>query len=62
MRISRWLEGNEIFTLDLSKSFDSSWFIGIFQAVAVKVNYFIGFALVAFFFLMFGLRKWAISK
>jgi AI-2 transport protein TqsA len=57
MRASQWLEGHEIFTLDLAKSFDSSWFVGIFQAVAVNVNYFIGFSLVVFLFLMFGLTE-----
>jgi AI-2 transport protein TqsA len=57
MRANQWLEGHDIFTLDLSKSFDSSWFVGIFQAVAVKVNYFIGFALVVLLFLMFGLTE-----
>jgi len=57
MRANQWLEGHEIFTLDLSKSFDSSWFVGIFQAVAVKVNYFIGFAIVVLLFLMFGLTE-----
>lgn len=57
MRANQWLEGHEIFTLDLSNSFNSSWFIGVFQAVAAQVNYFIGFALVVFLFLMFGLTE-----
>jgi len=57
MRANRWLEGYEIFTLDLSNSFNSSWFISVFQAIAASVNYFIGFALVVFLFLMFGLTE-----
>ncbi|MGA7386028.1 MAG: hypothetical protein WBW81_15440, partial [Methylocella sp.] len=57
MRVNQWLDGQEIFTLDLSNSFDSSWFIGVFRAAAVQLNYFIGFALVVFLFLMFGLTE-----
>jgi AI-2 transport protein TqsA len=57
MRANQWLERQEIFTLDLSNSFDSSWLVGVFRAIAVEVNYFIGFALVVFLFLVFGLAE-----
>jgi len=57
MRANQWLKGQDIFTLDLSNSFNSSWLVGVFQAAAVQVNYFIGFALVVFLFLMFGLTE-----
>ena len=57
MRADQWLESHDIFTMDLSNGFDSSWFAGIFKYVAVQVNYFIGFALVVFLFLMFGLAE-----
>lgn len=55
-RTNQWLESHEIFTLDLSK-FDSSWFIGIFQTIAVQLNYFLGFTLVVILFLGFGLAE-----
>jgi AI-2 transport protein TqsA len=57
MRFDQWLEAHEIFTMDLSNSFDSSTLVWIFQAVAIQVNYLIGFALVIFLFLMFGLAE-----
>jgi predicted PurR-regulated permease PerM len=57
MRANQWLEGHEIFTLDLSNSFDSSWLVGVFRAVAAQVNYFVGVALVVFLFLVFGLAE-----
>jgi AI-2 transport protein TqsA len=57
MRADQWLESHEIFTLDFPNGFDSSWLIGVFQAVAAQVNYFIGFALVVFLFLIFGLAE-----
>ena len=57
MRVNQWLESHEIFTMDLSNSFDSSSLVGVFKAVAVQINYFMGFALVVFLFLMFGLAE-----
>ena len=57
MRANEWLEGHEIFTLDLSTGFDRSWFVGVFQYIAAQVNYLIGFSLVVFLFLMFGLAE-----
>jgi hypothetical protein len=45
-----------------SHDLNSSSFIGVFQAVAGYVNYFLGFALVVFLFLIFGWLKWTISE
>ena len=56
LRARQWLEGRDLFIIDLS-SLNSSSFVGVFQAVAMQVNYFIGFALVVFLFLMFGLAE-----
>ncbi|MGH9963109.1 MAG: hypothetical protein ACREBC_39330 [Pyrinomonadaceae bacterium] len=56
MRATQWLEGHDLFIMDLS-SVNSSSFVGVFQAVAVQANYFIGFAFVVFLFLMFGLAE-----
>ena len=56
LRATQWLEGHDLFIMDLS-SLNSSSFVGVFQAVAVQVNYFMGFALVVFLFLMFGLAE-----
>ncbi len=56
LRANQWLEGHDIFIMDVS-SLNSSSFVGVFKAVAVQVNYFMGFALVVFLFLMFGLAE-----
>ena len=56
LRATQWLEGHDLFIMDLS-GLNSSSFVGVFQAVAVQVNYFMGFALVVFLFLMFGLAE-----
>jgi AI-2 transport protein TqsA len=56
LRTTQWLEGHDIFIMDVS-SLNSSSFVGVFKAVAVQVNYFMGFALVVFLFLMFGLAE-----
>jgi len=56
LRATQWLEGHDLFIMDLS-SLNSSSFVGVFQAVAVQVNYFMGFSLVVFLFLMFGLAE-----
>jgi AI-2 transport protein TqsA len=56
LRARQWLERHDLFIIDLS-SLNSSSFVGMFQAVAAQANYFIGFALVVFLFLMFGLAE-----
>jgi AI-2 transport protein TqsA len=56
MRTRQWLEGHDLFIVDLS-NLNSSSFVGVFQAVAGYVNYFLGFALVVFLYLIFGLAE-----
>src|SRR5208337_2728481 len=56
LRVTQWLDGHDLFIMDLS-SLNSSSFVGVFQAVAVQANYFMGFALVVFLFLIFGLAE-----
>jgi AI-2 transport protein TqsA len=56
VRTTQWLEGYDLFVGDL-ESLNSFSFVGVFKAVAAYVNYFIGFALVVFLFLMFGLAE-----
>jgi AI-2 transport protein TqsA len=43
VRTTQWLEGHDLFVGDL-ESLNSFSFIGVFQAVAGYVNYFLGFA------------------
>ena len=56
MRARQWLEGHDLFIMDLS-GLNSSSFAGVFQTVAMQVNYLIGFALVVFLYLVFGLAE-----
>ena len=56
MRTTQWLQEKDLFVGDL-ESLGSFSFAGVFQTVAVYVNYLIGFALVVFLFLAFGLAE-----
>jgi AI-2 transport protein TqsA len=56
MRTSQWLKEHDLFIADLS-NLNSSSFVGVFQAVAGYVNYFVGFVLVVFLFLVFSLAE-----
>jgi AI-2 transport protein TqsA len=56
MRTTQWLEGQDFVVGDLENLKPSS-FVGVFQAIAGYVNYFLGFALMIFLFLMFGLAE-----
>jgi AI-2 transport protein TqsA len=56
MRTTQWLQEKDLFIGDL-ESLGSFSFAGVFQTVAVYVNYLIGFALVVFLFLAFGLAE-----
>jgi AI-2 transport protein TqsA len=56
LRAKQWLESRDLFIIDLA-SLNSSSFVSVFQAVAMQVNYLIGFALVVFLFLVFGLAE-----
>jgi AI-2 transport protein TqsA len=56
MRTTQWLEGHDFVVGDLENLKPSS-FVGVFQAIAGYVNYFLGFALMVLLFLMFGLAE-----
>jgi AI-2 transport protein TqsA len=56
VRATQWLEAHDLFIEDYT-NLNSSSFAGVFQAVAMQTNYFLGFALVVFMFLMFGLAE-----
>ncbi len=55
-RTTQWLHEHDLFVVDL-ESLGSFSFAGVFKAVAGYVNYLIGFALVVFLFLAFGLAE-----
>ena len=55
-RTMQWLREHDVFLGDL-ESLGSFSFGGMFQAVAGRVNYLIGFTLVVFLFLAFGLAE-----
>ncbi|HMA73139.1 MAG TPA: AI-2E family transporter [Xanthobacteraceae bacterium] len=55
MRTTQWLEGYDIFVTDGLGQYDVRTFIGIVQGAATSVNYFIGFCVVIFLLLTFGL-------
>jgi AI-2 transport protein TqsA len=56
LRATQWLEAHDLFIEDYASLTPLS-FAGIFQTVAAQANYFIGFALVVFMFLAFGLAE-----
>ena len=55
-RVTQWLLEKEFFVGEI-EGLGSFSFSGVFQTVAVYVNYLIGFALVVFLFLAFGLAE-----
>jgi AI-2 transport protein TqsA len=55
-RTTQWLQEHDLFVVDL-ESLGSFSFAGVLKAVAGYVNYLIGFALVVFLFLAFGLAE-----
>src|SRR5215472_14405182 len=55
MRTTQWLEGYGIFVTEGLGQYDVRTFIGIVQGAAMGVNYFIGFCVVVFLLLTFGL-------
>lgn len=56
LRLRQWLEEHDLFIAEFS-NLSASSFVGVFQTVAAQVNYFVGFALVVFLFLAFGLAE-----
>ena len=57
VRLTEWLEDRGIFIAGAFDQFDVRTFVGLFKGVAAGVNYFVGFCLVIFLFLMFGLTE-----
>jgi predicted PurR-regulated permease PerM len=62
MRTSQWLEGHGIFVTEGFGQYDVRTFIGIVQGVAMGVNYFIGFCVVVFLLLTFGLIELGVFR
>ncbi|HTV32279.1 MAG TPA: AI-2E family transporter [Methylocella sp.] len=56
VRVKQWLENYDLFVVAFSKV-NSASFVGLFQAIAAQVNYFLSFVLVVFLFLIFGLAE-----
>jgi AI-2 transport protein TqsA len=56
LRTMKWLQEKDLFVGDL-ESLNSFSFAGLFQTIAGYVNYLLGFALVVFLFLAFGLAE-----
>ncbi|MGH6842542.1 MAG: AI-2E family transporter, partial [Methylocella sp.] len=56
MRTTLWLIGHDLVVGDF-ESLKPSSFVGMFQAIAGYVNYILGFALMVFLFLIFGLSE-----
>jgi predicted PurR-regulated permease PerM len=55
---SKWLEGNDIFVgTIMTDRFNVSWLLRVFQEVAVRLNWLIGFSLLIFIFLAMGLLE-----
>ncbi len=57
MRAIEWFENHDILVAEAFGQFDIRTFLAIFQEIAISTNYFIGFCLVIFLFLMFGLTE-----
>jgi len=55
---ARWLEEHEIFVVGpLSGRFDVTWFVRLFQSLVGHINTLVGFAVLAFVFLMLALLE-----
>ncbi len=55
---THWLEEHEIFIVGpLSERFDVRWLVGMFQTVAGRINNLVGFAVLAFVFMMLALLE-----
>jgi AI-2 transport protein TqsA len=56
-RYKEWLDSHGIFIVGAFDQFDTRAFVGVFRQIAGGVNYFVGFCLVVFLFLVFGLTE-----
>jgi predicted PurR-regulated permease PerM len=55
---STWLEGNDIFVgTIMADRFNVSWLLRVFQEVAVRLNWLMGFSLLIFIFMAMGLLE-----
>src|SRR4029078_3615653 len=55
---TRWLEEHEIFVVGpLSERFDAMWLVRLFQTLIGHINTLVGFAVLAFVFLMLALME-----
>jgi predicted PurR-regulated permease PerM len=60
---THWLEEHDIFIVGpLSERFDVRWLVGLFQTVAGRINNLVGFALLAFVFMMFALLETGVFR
>jgi predicted PurR-regulated permease PerM len=57
VRTDQWLEGYGIFLAEGLKQYDIRTFISLLQQAATEVNYFIGFCILVFLVLTFGLME-----
>jgi AI-2 transport protein TqsA len=62
MRATQWLEGHGIFVTEGLDPYDFRTLIGIVQGVAMGANYFIGFCVVVFLLLTFGLVELSVFR
>lgn len=55
---TKWLEQHDIFIVALvTEHFNAAWLVGLFQAVAMRVNTLVGFALLVLVYLVMGLAE-----
>lgn len=57
MQASQWLEGQGIFVTDGMQKYDAGYFVEFLQGVALQLNYLVGFSIVVFVLLTFGLAE-----
>ena len=57
VRTDQWLEGYGIFLAEGLKQYDVRTFVSLLQQAATEVNYFIGFCILVFLMLTFGLME-----
>ena len=62
MRTNQWLEGHGIFVTEGLGPYDVRAFIGVAQGVAMGVNYFIGFCVIVFLLLTFGVIELSVFR
>ncbi|NJL08265.1 MAG: AI-2E family transporter [Methylacidiphilales bacterium] len=54
---SQWLEGRGIFITDGIQKYDAGYFVEFLQEIVLQLNYFVGFSIVVFVLLTFGLAE-----